>query len=64
MSGLSEIEGIVRGGVIIPLKPIAKLEGKKVKIKILEVEDIDAEKLYSYLRLLREGENAEEIFEI
>jgi len=61
---LSEIEGIVKGGVIIPLKPLTKLEGKKVKIKILEVEGIDAEKLYSYLRLLREGEDAEEIFKI
>ena len=61
---LSEIEGIVRAGVIIPLKPLTKLEGKKVRIKILEVEGIDAEKLYSYLRLLREGEDAEEIFEI
>ena len=61
---LSEIEGIVKGGVIIPLKPLTKLEGKRVRVKILEVEGIDAEKLYSYLRLLREGEDAEEIFEI
>ncbi len=61
---MSVIEGIVRGGVIIPLKPLNELEGKKVKIKIIEVEGIDAEKLYSYLRLLREGEDAEELFEI
>lgn len=61
---LTEIEGIVKGDVIIPLKPLTKLEGKRVKIKILEVEGIDAEKFYSYLRLLREGEDAEEIFEV
>jgi len=62
--GVSEIEGIVRGGVIIPLKPLTELEGKKVRIKIVGVEDIDAEKLYSYLRLLKEGEDAEDLFEI
>ena len=61
---ISEVEGIVNGGVIIPLKPLTELEGKKVKIKIVEVEGVDAEKLYSYLRLLREGEDAEELFEI
>ncbi len=61
---MSEIEGIVKGGVIIPLKPLTELEGKKVKIKIIDIESIDAEKLYSYIRLLREGEDAEELFEI
>ena len=61
---MSEIEGIVKGGVIIPLKPLTELEGKKVKIKIIDVESIDAEKFYSYLRLLRESEDAEELFEI
>ncbi len=61
---MSEIECIVKGGVIIPLKPLTELEGKKVKIKIIDVEGVDTEKLYSYLRLLREGEDAEELFEI
>lgn len=61
---MSEIEGIVRGGVIIPLKPLKELEGKKVKLRVLEVKEVDVEKLYSYVRLLREGEDAEEIFEI
>ncbi len=61
---MSEVEGIVKGGVIIPLKPLAELEGKKVKIKIVEVESVDADKLHSYLRLLKEGENAEEVFEM
>ncbi len=59
-----EIEGIVKGGVIIPLKPLTELEGRKVRIRIIDVESVDVEKLYSYLRLLREGEDAEELFEI
>ena len=61
---VSEIEAIVRGGVIIPLRPLRGLEGKRVKLRIVEVEGIEAEKLYSYIRLLREGEDAEELFEI
>ncbi len=61
---MSEIEGIVKGGVIIPLKPLKELEGKKIRIRIVDVESIDAEKLYSYLRLLREGEDAGNLFEI
>ena len=59
-----EVEAIVKGGVIIPLKPLSGLEGKKIKIKIVDVESTDSGKLYSYLRLLREGEDAEELFEI
>ena len=61
---MSEIEGVVKGGVIIPIKPLTELEGKKVKIKIIGAEGVDAEKLYSYLRLLREGEDAKELLEI
>ncbi|MCE4618351.1 MAG: DUF104 domain-containing protein [Desulfurococcales archaeon] len=61
---MSELEGIVKDGVIIPLKPLTELEGKKVKIKIVEVEGVDAEKLYSYLRLLREGQDVEELIKI
>jgi predicted DNA-binding antitoxin AbrB/MazE fold protein len=56
--------GIVKGGVIIPLKPLIELEGKKVKIKIVDVESVDVEKLYSYLWLLRKGEEAQDFFEI
>ncbi len=61
---MSEIEGIVKGGMIIPLKPLREPEGKKIKIKIIDVESVDIEKLYSYLRLLREYGDAEELFEI
>jgi len=61
---MAEIEGIVKGGVIIPLKSLAELEGKKDRIKIVDFKDVDVEKLYAYLRLLREGEDAGELFEI
>jgi len=61
---MSEIECIVKSGVIIPLKPLRELEGKKVKIRIVSVESISPEKLYSYLTPLREGEDTEELFEI
>ncbi|MCE4615394.1 MAG: DUF104 domain-containing protein [Desulfurococcales archaeon] len=61
---MPEIEGIVKGGVIIPLKSLAELEGKKVRIKIVGVKDVDVEKLYAYLRLLREGEDAREFFKV
>jgi|GEM_PF-900641 len=61
---MPEIERYSKGGVIIPLKPLTWLEGRKVKIKIIGVESVDAEELYSYLRLLREGEDSGELFEI
>ncbi len=35
-----------------------------METRIVKIEGVDAEKLYSYLRLLREGEDAGEIFEI
>ncbi len=60
---MSEIECIVKDGVVILLKPLLELEGKKTEIKIVDVEGIDAKKLYSYPRLLREGEDVEELFE-
>ena len=49
---MSEVEGIVQS-----------LKVRRSKIKIIEVEGVDAEKLYSYLRLLRKAEDAEELFE-
>jgi len=50
-------------GVIIPLKPIRELEGKHIGIKIVKVEELES--LYSYLRLVREGEDdTKELFEM
>lgn len=61
---MAEIEAIVKDGVIIPTRPIKKLEGKKIVIKVIRTEDAPAEKAYAYARLLKEGIDAEEYFEI
>ena len=61
---MMEIEAIVKGGVIIPTTPIENLEGKKIVLKVLRQESVDPEKMYAYIRLLREGVDAEEYFEI
>jgi len=45
-----------------PFKPLTGLEGEKIKIKIVDVEDIDAGKLYLYLGLPREGKDVEDLF--
>ncbi len=50
--------------MVIPLKSLKGLEGKKAMIRIIDVEGIDDVKLYSYIRLLRESEDARELFEI
>jgi len=61
---LTEVEGVVRSGVIIPFSSLREFEGRRVKIRIIEVSEVEPEKLYSYVKLLREGEDAEELFEI
>ena len=61
---MTEVEGVVRSGVIIPLGSLREFEGRRVRIRIVEVSDLEPEKLYSYVRLLREGEDAEEPFAI
>ena len=62
---MTEVEGVVRGGVIIPFSSLREFEGRRVRIRIIEVSDVEPpEKLYSYVRLLREGEDAEELFKI
>ena len=61
---MTEIEAIVKGGVIIPTTPIKDLEGKKIVLKILKQESVDPEKMYAYVCLLKEGIDAEEYFEI
>ncbi len=61
---MTEIEAIVKGGVIIPTIPIENLEGKKIVIKILRKESVEPEKMYAYIRLLKEGVDTEEYFEI
>lgn len=61
---MTEVEGVVRSGVIIPFSSLREFEGRRVKIRIIEVSEVEPEKLYSYVKLLREGEDAEELFEI
>jgi len=50
--------------VIIPFSSLREFEGRRVRIRIIGVSDLELEKLYSYVRLLREGEDAEEPFEM
>ena len=61
---MTEIEAIVKGGVIIPVTSVKELEGKRVVLKVIKEESSDPEKTYAYLRLLREGADARELFEI
>ncbi|ADB58735.1 antitoxin family protein [Archaeoglobus profundus] len=60
---MKKIECIYEKGVLIPLEKLNIPERSKVILSIEEVEVIDDLKLYSYLRLLREGEDAENLFE-
>ena len=60
----TEIEAIVKGGVFIHTTPINELEGKKVVLKIVKQESTSPEKMYAYIRLLKEGVDAKEYFEI
>jgi len=60
---MKKIECIYEKGVLIPLEKLDIPERSKVILSIEEVEVIDDLKLYSYLRLLREGKDAEELFE-
>ncbi|HIP74214.1 MAG TPA: hypothetical protein EYH14_01000 [Euryarchaeota archaeon] len=61
---MKEITAIVKGGVIIPTTPVKDLEGKKILVRIIKQESTDPEKMYAYVRLLKEGVDAEEYFEV
>ena len=61
---MKKIECIYERGVLIPLEKLDIPERSKVTLSIEEVEVIDDLKLYSYLKLLREGEDAENLFEL
>ncbi|AEK73062.1 hypothetical protein GQS_05810 [Thermococcus sp. 4557] len=53
-----------RGDVIIPLEKLNIPQGAKLRIRIEKIEERDALKELGYLKLLKEGEDAEELFEI
>ncbi len=57
---MTAIEAVIKNGVIVPLKPLRGMEGKRVHVIILE----DPLKAYAYKRLVEEGEDASELFEI
>ncbi|CAD5243380.1 antitoxin family protein [Thermococcus camini] len=58
------IVAVYRGDVIIPLEKLNIPQGAKLLIRIEKIEEKDALKEIGYLKLLREGEDAEELFEI
>ena len=58
-----EIVAIYRGDVIIPLKKLDIPPGSRIRILIEKVETRDPMKELGYLKLLQEGEDAEELFE-
>ncbi len=49
--------------MIIPLKKLNIPPGSRIKLSIEKVEVRDAMKELGYLKLLQEGEDAEELFE-
>ena len=59
-----EIVAIYWGDVIIPLKKLDIPPGSRIRILIEEVETRDPMKELGYLKLLQEGEDAEELFEL
>jgi len=58
------IECIYEKGVLLPLEKLDIPERSKVVLSIEEVKTIDNLKLHGYLKLLKEGEDAEELFEL
>lgn len=58
------IECIYEKGVLIPLSKLNIPERSKVVLSIEEIKTLNNLKLHGYLKLLREGEDAEELFEL
>lgn len=59
-----EIAAIYGGDVLIPLEKLDIFPEVRLRIRIEKIESRDALKELGYLKLLREGEDAEELFEI
>ncbi len=60
---MKKIECIYERGVLIPLEKLDLPERSRVVLSIEDVKKLDNLKLYGYLKLLKEGGNAEELFE-
>ncbi len=58
-----EIVAIYRGDVIIPLRKLNIPPGSRIRILIEKVEKREPLKDLGYLKLLQEGDDAEELFE-
>jgi len=58
-----ELKTLYSGGVFTPLETVKIPERAKVLIRIEKVEPVEGLKHYSYLKLLKEGEDAEKLFE-
>ncbi len=58
------IECIYEKGVLIPLSKLNIPERSKVVLSIEEIKILNNLKLHGYLKLLRESEDAEELFEL
>ncbi|ADC65836.1 Protein of unknown function DUF104 [Ferroglobus placidus DSM 10642] len=61
---MRKIECIYEKGVLIPLEKLDIPERSKVVLSIGEAKTIDELKLHGYLKILKEGEDAEELFEL
>lgn len=61
---MKKVECIYEKGVLIPLEKLDIPERSIVVLNIEEVRRLDDMKLHGYLRLLREGKDAEELFEL
>jgi len=61
---MRKVECIYEKGVLIPLEKLDIPERSKVVLSIEEVKTIDDLKLHGYLKLLKEGKDAEELFEL
>jgi len=61
---MKKVECIYEKGVLIPLEKLDIPDRSKVVLSIEEVKIIDNLKLHGYLKLLREDEDAENLFEL
>jgi predicted DNA-binding antitoxin AbrB/MazE fold protein len=61
---MKKVECIYEKGVLLPLEKLDIPERSKVVLSIEEVKTIDNLKLHGYLKFLKEGEDAEELFEL
>ncbi len=60
---MKEVEFLYERGVCIPLERIEFPERCIIRVRIESVKKVEDIKFYSYLRLLKEGEEADELFE-